>query len=374
VTARGVLCGLIAATLGLAAAAAPAGGDENIAAADIRIALPPGAAPSVTVRPGLDRVVIDLPRGAELPDDFAAASGGLVRRGEVIPGPADRLAVELELAFGFLDHVVYEPDAVVLHFESRYQSTIDGAAVESPYLIGPDDKLRVTVHNQTDLTGPLVVSRDGLITAPLIGDVQAAGLTPRQLAARLAERFGRSYLVDPRVDVEVEEYRSQWVIVGGEVRLPGRVPLRGGTRLKEVIGEAQGLGPDSGETIIISRELPSGETVSLHIDRADFESGRRNPQLSHGDIIEVPQADSCYIQGEVRRPGQVLIERGMTLLRVIAHAEGLTEWADRKSVTVLYRDGSRPPRTYNLARIVRGKEPDPVMRGGEMIIVRKRFL
>jgi polysaccharide export outer membrane protein len=164
------------------------------------------------------------------------------------------------------------------------------------------------------------------------------------------------------------------VIVGGEVRRPGRVPLRGGTRLKEVLGEAQGFSENSGEEIVISRELPAGETVSLRIDRADFESGRRNPQLAHGDIIEVAQADTCYIQGEVRRPGMVMIERGMTLLRVIAHAEGLTEWASRKGVTVLYRDGSRPPRTYDLNRIERGKAEDPLMKGGEMIIVRKRFL
>ena len=49
--------------------------------------------------------------------------------------------------------------------------------------------------------------------------------------------MSKSYLVDPQIDVQVLEFRSQWVYVGGEVMKPGRIPLRGGTRLKEILGE-----------------------------------------------------------------------------------------------------------------------------------------
>jgi len=65
----------------------------------------------------------------------------------------------------------------------------------------------------------------------------------------------------------------------------------------------------------------------------------------------------------------------MTLLRVISLAGGLTDWADRKTIKV--RDGGGTnyrERTYNLKKILNGKEEDPVMTGGEMIIVTKRFL
>jgi len=65
----------------------------------------------------------------------------------------------------------------------------------------------------------------------------------------------------------------------------------------------------------------------------------------------------------------------MTLFRVIALAGGLTDWANRKKVLVLYGDGSIPrERIFNLNKIESGKEDDPVIRGGEDIIIRKRFL
>ena len=95
----------------------------------------------------------------------------------------------------------------------------------------------------------------------------------------------------------------------------------------------------------------------------------------HGDRIDVKRAEYCYIQGEVRESGRVRIERGMTLLRAITMARGLTDWADRKSVRVLYGEGAKQKqRTFNLNKIEAGKLEDPVMQGGEIIIVKKRFL
>ena len=97
--------------------------------------------------------------------------------------------------------------------------------------------------------------------------------------------------------------------------------------------------------------------------------------MQHEDIIDVRRAEYCYIQGEVQKSGRVRIERGMTLMRVIALAGGLTDWANRKKVTVLYGDGSVPrDQTYNLNKIESGQEDDPVIRGGEDIIIKKRFL
>lgn len=345
---------------------------EPGAMAEIRIGLPGDAV--VSVDPGTDLVLLDLPRGSSFPADFAASSGGLLAQGKV-EHDEDRVRVELELALGVLSRVSFEPDAVVLHFQSRFQPQQQTNGVEEEYRMGPDDKLLITVHNQPDLSGSRVITREGLITAPLVGDVLAAGRTPRELAARLAEKLGRTYLVNPRVDVEVEEYRSQWVIVGGQVLRPGRIALRGGTRLKEVLGDAEGFTSDAGEEISITRKLSNGEAKILRVSRGDFESGRSNPTVAHGDIVEVGRADYCYIQGEVRTSHRVRIERGMTLMRVIALAGGLTEWANRKNVMVLYEEGTTPrERFYNLNLIERGEIADPPMNGGELIIVKKRFL
>ena len=115
----------------------------------------------------------------------------------------------------------------------------------------------------------------------------------------------------------------------------------------------------------------------LYVSRTEFESGKQQPVAVHGDIIDVRRADYCYIQGEVRRTGRVRIERGMTLMRVIALAGGLTDWANRKNVVVLYPGRAGPrERVFNLNKIELGKGPPRtrVIAGGEDIIVKKRFL
>jgi polysaccharide export outer membrane protein len=342
--------------------------------AEIRIALPAGTPPIVSVSPQREHIVLELPRGARFPVDFVSSSGGMLREGKVRFAD-DRVVIELELALGVLDRVEFGPDVVVLQLRGRHVPPADLADPQQRYVLGPDDRIGILVHNHTELSPELDITREGWITAPLVGQVKAAGLTPPQLAAKLSELFADGYLKEPQVDVSVKEYRSQWVVVSGEVTNPGRKPLRGGTRLKEVLGEAEGFTLEAGEEISITRRVPGAdETRTLFISRSDFERGLSNPSLSHGDTIDVRRAEYCYIQGEVQKSGRVRIERGMTLLRVVALAGGLTDWANRKSVVVLYPRGVVPrEQVFNLNKISTGKAEDPPIAGGEDIIVKKRF-
>jgi polysaccharide export outer membrane protein len=282
----------------------------------------------------------------------------------------------LRLAAGYLGRVAIESGVLVLTFESRLATDDSNAEVKNQYLLGPRDKIAVTVHNHPDLGSILTISRDGTITVPMLGEIQAAGLSPAALADELEEILGRSYLVDPQVDVSVEEFNSQWVMITGEVMLPGRVILRGGTRLKEVLSDAGGFRETSGQLITISRpvddEADDFETVT--IERREFEAGLKNPVLKHGDIIDVPRAAYCYIHGEVRSPGRIPIERETTLLKAITLVGGLTEWADRKNVRIL--SGGDPDAeevVVNLKKIQDGKSVDPVLKGGEVIVIKRRF-
>jgi polysaccharide export outer membrane protein len=353
----------------------PGGDDEIKTSAEIHIELPAARGAGVTVVPGDSSVLIELPRGSIFPLEFASSSNGLLRGGEVKPLGDDRLELHLDLALGLLDRIVYQPDSMVLVFTSRYEIEGHTGSTGEQYLLGPDDKLLITVQNHPELTSHPTITGEGTINIPLLGDVKATGYTPRRFAQRLSELLGRSYLVDPQIDVEVEEYRSQWVVVTGEVRTPRRISLKGGTRLKEVLAEAGGFGENSGEIIAISRRLESsGEYTALIVDRAEFESGTNNPVLRHGDIVDVGRSAWCYLQGEVRLPGRVRIERGMTLLRAIALSGGMTEWADRKQVKVLYAPGTQPQeRIFNLKSIVAGKSSDPELRGGEVVVINRRF-
>src|SRR5208283_1024741 len=99
-----------------------------------------------------------------------------------------------------------------------------GPQVPAEYVIGPDDTLHISVWKEPDLTATLPVRADGMISLPLLNDVQAAGLTPMELRADLTEKL-KKYLADPRVTVVVTAMNSQRVYVIGEVLHTGSMNL-----------------------------------------------------------------------------------------------------------------------------------------------------
>lgn len=371
-------------------AGAPAvGQQEALASAEIEIVLPEGSADNVSVLPSTGGVTVELPRGSVFPMDFDSATGGLLRSGGVEALDGGRVRLELEMARGVLEAVEFRPGAVTLRFVSRFDPLMAGTESDEVYRIGPDDELKITVYNQANLSTDVTVSSDGNITMPVLGKVRAEGLSQRDLTVRITELLGQGILVNPQVDVGIEEYRNQWVMVTGEVRNPGRHALRGGTTLKEVLAEAMGFTEKSGEGITISRRIAGTDDFKkFDISRSSFEIGGVDPTMSHGDIVEVSRATYCYIHGEVRSPSRVPVERGMTLLKAITSVGGLTEWADRKEVRILpaaEADANGQPvwegrsakgargRVVNLRRIQAGLEPDPVLKGGEIVYVKRRY-
>ena len=114
--------------------------------------------------------------------------------------------------------------------------------VGADYVIGAEDQLQVTVWENPQLTGPVLVRPDGNISLPLVGDVSAAGSTPLQLAANIAEKI-KSYVKDPVVNVAVLGVNSKQVIMVGEVLHVGPVPIRPGMTVLQAIVTAGGLTP-----------------------------------------------------------------------------------------------------------------------------------
>lgn len=110
-----------------------------------------------------------------------------------------------------------------------------GAPVDpKTYVIGPEDVLFVSVFHEPDLTGAVAVRPDGKITKPLIGDMQAAGLTPERFAAQLKQAFS-TYIRDPDVTVTVAQVNSKRYTVAGEVLRPGPYPLVLPTRVFDAL-------------------------------------------------------------------------------------------------------------------------------------------
>jgi|SRR5262252_6244507 len=101
----------------------------------------------------------------------------------------------------------------------------DPVSVSPPeYIIGADDVLQVSVWKEPDLTNTLPVRPDGKISLPLLNDVQAAGLTPMQLAGSITERL-KKFVGDPRVTIVVTQMNSQRIYVLGEVLRTGPINL-----------------------------------------------------------------------------------------------------------------------------------------------------
>src|SRR5204863_3987729 len=128
-------------------------------------------------------------------------------------------------------------------------------AVTAEYIVGPQDRLAITVFDEPTLTKTVSVDSEGSFDFPLVGRVRAGGLSVRQITADLRKRLGppNGFLVNPQVNIEVETYRSQVVYVNGQVRIPGAVPLKGAMTIMDVLVQAGSPTPEAGGFIEIYR-------------------------------------------------------------------------------------------------------------------------
>jgi len=173
---------------------------------------------------------------------------------------------------------------------SASASAVPSQAVRSEYLVGPGDVLQVFVWKEPELSKDVTVRMDGRITVPLLGDVEAAGRTPMQLADELQKALTR-FLASPQVTIGVAQAGGARFYVIGQVGRPGDYAL--GTRMTVI----QGLALAGGfrefaktDSIVIIRHGPSSQTV-IPVNYKKIEDGKdisQNVLLRAGDTIVVP--------------------------------------------------------------------------------------
>ena len=157
------------------------------------------------------------------------------------------------------------------------------------YSLGVEDKLSISVWKELDMTKTVAIRPDGKITFPLVGDVQAAGRTARQLTDDLTKLLGR-FIKEPVVTVVVEEINNFKVFVLGEVATQGVLSLRRRTRLLEAIALAGGLSKFADKSDILLMRFEDGQETRTKIDYRKVVSGERpefNVYLKPGDTIIV---------------------------------------------------------------------------------------
>jgi polysaccharide export outer membrane protein len=249
------------------------------------------------------------------------------------------------------------------------------AAVED-YRIGAKDLLEISVFELPELNQTVRVTEDGSITLSLLGKVDVAGLTARELEHKLAALLDQQYTKGARVTVFIKEYQKVSVI--GAVGKPGQYELVGPTTLLQIIALAQGLTPQAMNQVFVYRQGPDGKQVIIPINLNDLSNGNQelNIELKPKDIISVPtdRTMNVFVTGEVKNPGVVpfLASRRITLLQAIAQVGGATEWARKSKVVIKRKDkktGKDIEIRVNLKSMLSGKISDILLEEGDVVIV-----
>ena len=263
------------------------------------------------------------------------------------------------------------------------------AEPRADYILGPDDQIALLAPDAEEVNGKAFrIEGNGSLTVPLIGSLQAAGLTTSQLSAEIAKRLEKYYL-KPHVVVSVTEYRSQPVSVIGAVNTPGVHQVQGRKTLVEMISMAGGPREDAGPKIVLTRRaewgmIPvegavtdsSGEFSTVEIDLKAVVTAARpqdNVAVKPNDVIAVQKARVVYVVGEVHHPGGfVLTHRdGMSALQALSMDGGLKATAKAGAAAIIHKDEANPTeRTkVNLTHVLEGKVNDVEMLPDDILYV-----
>jgi polysaccharide biosynthesis/export protein len=250
------------------------------------------------------------------------------------------------------------------------------------YRVGAGDILDITVFGNEDLTRTPTIQPSGVIALPLLGDVPVAGLTVPELQRKLVTLLARDFLVNPQVEVKIKEYQSQSVSVVGEVNLPGRKPLRGRTRLIDVLVEAGGFKPGASGEIVITRNEGTfeggGRMLKIHLggpsptaaDQINLEL-----PLVNGDLITASPKYYVTVEGEVNRPGRYPIDNELTVTGAVSLAGGLTRFGSN-SIKVRRVDPETKETKIlevDLKTVRNGKQEDLALQANDVITVSRRL-
>ncbi len=239
--------------------------------------------------------------------------------------------------------------------------------VTEDYVVSPRDTLEISVFQEAELSRTVVVSDDGTIEYPLLGNVPVQGLTRAQVDDLLTSRLGANYLRNPQITVYVDAIGSKPVEVHGAVENPGVYHLnRGTTTLAQIIGESGGIAQDKQASQVIVRR-PGAAPITVNLESL-LVSGEGNLALEANDVVFVPEANVVYVAGEVRRPGTITWTQGLSVSQALTQAGGPDDTASLRNAYIL-RGGERI--AVNLRRIYKGTESDITLEPNDQLFLRQ---
>jgi polysaccharide biosynthesis/export protein len=263
-------------------------------------------------------------------------------------------------------------------FLTNRPSNAPSSLTSEEYRIGPDDLVDVSVFDAPDLGGASRVSAAGGISLPLIGPVQALGKTTQELQQAIEQELKSKYVKDPHVTVFIREYASQPVSIIGAVKQSGIFQMKGQKYLLDMLAQSGIDSLTAGNLIqVIRRRSSEGDSPqTININAEDLlKNGKTelNILIHPGDTINVLQAGSIFVVGEVIRGGEFPLKQGknVTAAQAIALGSGFTKEAKRTGCKIIrfHDDGSREEIPLNLAKVFDGSLQDLTLQPNDILFV-----
>jgi polysaccharide export outer membrane protein len=263
---------------------------------------------------------------------------------------------------------------------------------DAGYVLGAEDQVVIRALEGLDLGDkPVLIGTNGNITLPLVGRVQAAGLTVEQLETELTTRL-KVYVQEPQISVTVMDFRSQPVSVFGAVTTPGVVQLRGHRTLYEVLSMAGGPKETAGATVSIIRLMdngpiplagagpdPTGRFFAAEIDIQQILDGKNpaaNIEIKPHDVISVSQGNSrmVYVVGDVQHAGAFNLgsQKTVSVLSALSLAGGFGRTAKPEHAKIFRpeQDGQKHKEfEVNIKDILAGKAEDIGLRPEDVLVI-----
>lgn len=232
------------------------------------------------------------------------------------------------------------PLFLVMFALAAWAGLLRAEGVDRSYILRPNDTIRLDVYEEADLSGVVRILKTGQASFPLIGSVQVSGLSVADAATKIRDLYAKDYLVDPKVNLSVQEYATDYVSVIGAVRTPGQVPIpvAGNLDLAGVMASVGGL-TDSADPNKIQLVRASGAVSNYSM--AQITGGvTGRVKLEAGDRIIVSQSafvgKTLTVLGHVAKPGLIPfpVSGQLDLVQAIAMAGGMTQLANPSKVSI----------------------------------------
>ena len=249
----------------------------------------------------------------------------------------------------------FEATTTIEEFQKHYKESqerenklqnrkfFSAATISTPesldYRLGPGDLINVTVFEAEEMNSEVRVSSRGTVTLPLLSAVDVFQLTALEAEKKIEDLLKEKYLQDPHVSVYIKEHVSRQITLVGALKNPGTFDYIAKKRLLDVLALAGGLEEDAGEIVYITREnAKTGETDNYVVDLDDLvREGKMeyNITILGGDIVFIPKAGNCFIDGAVRNPGIYPLKNNLTITEAIALAGGLANYAEEDEIKLI---------------------------------------